>query len=253
MRIAAQLYTVVQHMQTPEDMRKSLKKIREIGYDAIQLSGQGPIDPNELKSYIDENGLTVCASHNNYEKLIHDTDSVIKDNEIWGCKYIGLGMMPTQYRTGKDGIIAFANEILPVARYIKDAGCKFMYHNHAFDFIKCDGISTISYLTDNSDPDEVGIVADMMWVQMGGVSPVEFIETYADRLDVIHLKDMTANYKSEWVIKEIGEGNMNYKAICAACEKHGIKWGAVEQDICERDPFESLAISYKNLNALGYK
>lgn len=253
MKIAAQLYTVVQHMQTPGDMRESLKKIKDIGYDTIQLSSQGPIDPNELKNYIDENNLTVCASHNEYDDFIHNTDKVIKDNEIWGCKYIGLGSMPDQFRTGKDGIIKFAKEIIPVAKYIKDAGYKFMYHNHAFDFIKYDGITTISYLTENSNADEVGILADMMWVQMGGINPIEFIQTYKDRLDVIHLKDMTVNYKSEWVIKEIGNGNMNYKAICEACEKHGIKWGAVEQDICDGDPFDSLKMSYNYLNTLGYR
>lgn len=69
MRIAAQLYTVAQSMQTPSDMRESLKKIRQIGYDAVQLSSHGPIDAQELKSYLDENNLTVCASHNDYEIL----------------------------------------------------------------------------------------------------------------------------------------------------------------------------------------
>ena len=35
------------------------------------------------------------------------------------------------------------------------------------------------------------------------------------------------------------------------CAEANVEWYAVEQDICQRDPFESLAISYKNLRAMG--
>ena len=50
---------------------------------------------------------------------------------------------------------------------------------------------------------------------------------------------------------EVGEGNLNWKAILAACEKAGVEWYLVEQDICYRDPFESLEISLKNLKEMG--
>ena len=44
---------------------------------------------------------------------------------------------------------------------------------------------------------------------------------------------------------------MNFAAILAACQRAGVEWYAVEQDFCQGDPFDSLAISYKNLRALG--
>ena len=50
---------------------------------------------------------------------------------------------------------------------------------------------------------------------------------------------------------EVGEGNMNFTGILAACQRAGVEFYAVEQDICQRDPFESLAISYRNLRAMG--
>ena len=50
---------------------------------------------------------------------------------------------------------------------------------------------------------------------------------------------------------EVGEGNMNFESIVAACQRIGVEWYAVEQDICQRDPFESLAISFRNLRAMG--
>ena len=51
------------------------------------------------------------------------------------------------------------------------------------------------------------------------------------------------------VMAEVGEGNMNFDTIIEVCKKHGIKYHMVEQDIVPADPFDSLAISYKNIMA----
>jgi sugar phosphate isomerase/epimerase len=69
------------------------------------------------------------------------------------------------------------------------------------------------------------------------------------RMGVVHLKDLEIiDYKQ--VFAEVGEGNLNFKAIIEACREIGVEWYVVEQDECRRDPFESLAISLRNLKAL---
>ena len=50
---------------------------------------------------------------------------------------------------------------------------------------------------------------------------------------------------------EVGEGNLNWPGIFAAADEAGTEWFIVEQDHCRRDPFESLAISLRNLQAMG--
>ena len=50
---------------------------------------------------------------------------------------------------------------------------------------------------------------------------------------------------------EVGEGNLNWPAILAATEESQVSWIVVEQDVCQRDPFESLQISYHNLLGMG--
>ncbi|MFL7808595.1 MAG: sugar phosphate isomerase/epimerase, partial [Anaerolineae bacterium] len=57
--------------------------------------------------------------------------------------------------------------------------------------------------------------------------------------------------EGEPTMAEIGEGNLNWPAILAACAEAGVEWYAIEQDICRRDPFESLKISYDNLRQMG--
>jgi len=46
--IAAQLYNAPRLHQTPADIATTLKRVRRIGYEAVQLSALGKIDPKEL-------------------------------------------------------------------------------------------------------------------------------------------------------------------------------------------------------------
>ena len=57
----------------------------------------------------------------------------------------------------------------------------------------------------------------------------------------------------EQLMAEVGEGNLNWPAILDACKATGAEWYIVEQDTCQRDPFESLAISLRNLQGMGLK
>ena len=62
-QIAAQLYTLREFTKTPADIASTLKRVRKIGYEAVQCSALGKIDPKELKNILDGEGLTCCATH----------------------------------------------------------------------------------------------------------------------------------------------------------------------------------------------
>jgi len=47
--IAVTLYTVRNFCQTEKDLLDSLNKIKKIGYNSIQVSSIGPIDPKNVK------------------------------------------------------------------------------------------------------------------------------------------------------------------------------------------------------------
>ena len=71
-------------------------------------------------------------------------------------------------------------------------------------------------------------------------------------MDVIHVKDMGFS-QNERRMREVGEGNLNWPAIYAACKKAGVLYAMVEQDDCYgADPFECLRVSYENLRKEGY-
>ena len=73
-------------------------------------------------------------------------------------------------------------------------------------------------------------------------------------MPLLHVKDMAISPEREQRFAEVGEGNLNWPAILEAAEQADVEFCLVEQDRCyERDPFESLAISYRNLRAMGVR
>lgn len=250
-KIGAQLYTLRNHLKTPEDIAKSLKKVSEIGYKAIQVSGMGPIDPQELKNIADAEGLTICATHIGFDQMQNDLDEVIKKHQLWGCKYVGVGGLPNPYRENAQTIAAFAKEASEIGKKFLDHGLQFIYHNHDFEFAKYDGRTMMDILFEESDPEAFHFELDTYWVQAGGASPEDWIRKVAGRMKVVHFKDMGVTSDRKIFMAEVGEGNLSWDNLIKACQETGVEWCVVEQDICPGDEFESLAISYNNLRKMG--
>lgn len=245
MRLAAQLYTIRQFTNNEEQIYESLKKIKSIGYNSIQISAFGSYDPKNLKDILDELELKVCCTHTHIDRLYNDIDNVIKEHKLLEIPYIGLGAF-----TGKclDDYKQFLKDINPSLNAIYKSGLKFAYHNHAHEFIKYDGIRPLDYIRDNTDKENFTFLADFYWIQSAGLSPIKFLKDYSGRVKIVHFKDKRVRkdgQKSD--MAEIFEGNMNYEEIYKACLDEGVEWVAIEQDDCDNNPFESLSISYNNL------
>lgn len=248
--IAAQMYTLREFTQTAEGLRDSFLKVHDIGYQAVQVSGIGPIDPQLVRQYADEAGLAICATHVPWDRLVNDLDALAAEHKLWNCTYIGLGALPGEYQTSQEGYRTFAREASQIAHVLKQKhGLQFVYHNHDFEFERLDGLTGLEVLLQESDPGAFDFELDLYWVQAGGGSPVDWINKVKDRMRVVHLKDMAVvARKAEFA--EIGQGNMDYRAIIEACRATGVEWYVVEQDVCRRNPFESLEISLKYLHTL---
>lgn len=246
--VAAQLYTLRDYLKTPEDIRKSLKKVSEIGYTAVQISGLGEIDPGELKAIADEYGLKICATHISPNEIVNDFDNVVKTHKLWDCKYVGIGGLPGSYRSA-EGYKKFAREFSVQAKKLADQGLQFIYHNHRFEFENYDGRTGLEILFEESTP-EFGFEIDTYWVQSGGASSVEWIYKTNGRMQVIHFKDMGVK-ANEQIMTPIGKGNLPWKEIIEACRKTAVEWAPVEQDQCyDECPFDCLKQSLEFCNKM---
>lgn len=254
MKLAVQLYTLRDFLKTPAEIGATLRKVKEMGYHAVQASGLGPVDPVLLKEMADGEGLTICATHIDYADLTNKLEEVIHKHHLWNCRYVGLGAMPQEYRTSLEGYRAFAAQASAIGRVLSDNGLKFIYHNHNFEFAQFGGTTGLDILINETDPESVDFELDVYWVQAGGGDAAEWIRKVDGRMKVVHLKDMAVTGEREQRFAEVGEGNMSFPRILQACQEIGVEWGAVEQDQCYgANPFDCLRKSLHNIHKMGFK
>ena len=250
MLVGAQLYTLRDFCKTPEELAETLKKVADIGYTAVQLSGTCDVDAAWLKTELDKNGLICPLTHTRADRLADELAQVIDEHNTFGADYVGLGMY--NFSKPEEGYTYanFVEKYLPIADRIKAAGKLFMYHNHAIEFIKEDGKLILEKIAEDFAADALGFTLDTYWVQAGGGDPAWWLEHLKGRIPCIHLKDFGYGR----VMLPIGEGNLNWARIFTAAEAGGAKYMFVEQDKCnDEDPFDCLRRSYDFLSSKGFK
>ena len=253
MMIGAQSYTVRAYTQTERDFRIAMERIALIGYTSVQLSAIGSIDPKTVRSICDDNGLAIVLTHTNPERILADTDAVIREHDVLGCGYIGIGSMPERYRSA-DWIDRFACDFYEPAQRMREAGKLLMYHNHNFEWERLPGGKTMmDTLLDSMPADIMGITLDTYWVQAAGADVCAWIEKLAGRIPCVHLKDMAVKGFTQRMAA-VGEGNIDFERILRQLARQGTtKHILVEQDDCYGDsPFACLKRSYDYLKGLGY-
>lgn len=230
--IGAQLYSVRNLVQDAEGLKNTLKSLKEMGYNTCQLSGQSRNIPDEVvRDILEETGMTPVVTHNSMDDFDKELDALIRRHKTWNVKYAGLGSMSGEYRTSAEGFKKFALHINEIAKKLADEGLTFVYHNHAFEFERFDGVLGMDILFDTFCP-EAQFELDTYWVQAGGCDPVAWIKKVNGRMDVGHFKDMAgcAENGQHHKMVPIGSGNLNWPEIIRACEETGVKYVEIEQD-----------------------
>lgn len=256
-QICLQLYTLRDFLKTPADIAATLKRVRAIGYDAVQVSGMGPIPAKDLRNMLDGEGLICAATHTGIDRIKAAAQEVIDENLALGSKLTAIGGFFKQTSALADWE-AFVSEFGPLCETFERGGVRMGYHNHSHEFIRTDPpepVVPMQYLLQKL-PKSAWIEFDTYWVQHGGGDPAAWIEKVSGRIPVVHLKDMAVarvDGKVTAQMAEVGEGNLNWPAILQACKRAGVQWYSIEQDVCQRDPFESVAISLRNVRAMGLK
>lgn len=250
MEIGAQLYTVREFCQTTEGIAETLKKVADIGYRTVQVSGTCPFDPDWLNNQLKQNGLECVITHTPAPALRDNPADAAQAHSVFGCNYIGLGYYPFNQDVEGERLEDFIRMYSPVADTLYENGKRFMFHNHDREFQRIDGKVILQHLADSFAPEKLGFVLDSYWIQVGGGDTADWIERLSGRVPCIHLKDYAFGAK----MAVLGEGNLNFDRIFAAAEKSGTEYMLVEQDDCGgEDPFECLGRSYEYLKARGFE
>ncbi|MBR4235906.1 MAG: sugar phosphate isomerase/epimerase [Clostridia bacterium] len=252
--VGAQLYSVRPLMQTEQDIAATFKAIREMGYTTCQLSGQNRSIPSEkIAELLKEAGLKCVVTHNSMKDFEEDIDALIQRHKTWNCAYAGLGAMPKEYHEDIEGFRSFAKKANAFAERLADDGITFVYHNHAFEFARYDGVLGMDVLFDEFGP-KTQFELDTYWVQEGGANPAKWIRRVDGRMDVGHFKDMAGQNSNTSLMVPFGCGNLDWDEIRLACEETHVKYMEIEQDNAadKPDPLGEMRMSADNLKKLGF-
>ena len=246
MKLGAQFYSIRDKAKNPEEIRNSFIEMKRIGYESVQLSGIGEISAEELRDISLETALPIVCTHINPELIKANIKKIIDEHKIYGCPVIGIGSMPTEYRGSYEGVKAFIKDFSPIANVARDAGLKFAYHNHAFEFEKHNGRSIYDVLIE--DFESVDFIIDTYWMKYAGENFLKYIKLIGnERTNNIHFKDMKCEPRGE--ICPCGQGVIDFTPVIKLCDTLGIENALVEQDNAPdtNDSYGQMAISYENL------
>ena len=249
MEIGAQFFTVRDTCKTLEGFAETLKKVADIGYRTVQISGTCAYEPEWLKTQLDKNGLRCVITHTPGDRIAGETEKVAREHDVFGCEYVGLGWYGFDPEKPEMTMEHFIQTYGPAARKLREYGKTFMYHNHDQEFKKYDGRLVLERICEEIPAEFMGITFDTYWAQVGGADPAQWLERLAGRIPCIHLKDCAYGRK----MTVIGEGNINFDRVFEKAEAGGTKYMLVEQDDCNgEDPIECLRRSYQYLSACGF-
>lgn len=254
MKIGAQFYTIRDYCKDLPSFAESLKKVADIGYTTVQISGTCEYEADWLQEQLAANGLSCVLTHIAPAKLQEQLAAVCDAHKVFDCPNVGLGFYKFNEETLAQDYANFLSTYKGIAAGLKAQGLYFMYHNHAHEFARLEGKTILQRMAEDFAPDEMGFTLDTFWVQAGGASSVDYIRALKGRLPCIHLKDFrysaTDDIRAKMAV--VGEGNINFEAVINAAADAGTEYLLVEQDDCHgEDPFDCLKRSYQNLRALG--
>ncbi len=250
MKLGVNLYSVRKFLQNEEDTRRTFAKLREIGYEVVQLSGAAPMPAETVRKISRESGLPIVCTHSPLDRILHDTDALIREHRLFGCPVIGLGYLPEEYRS-TEALRGLLEALREPVKKIEAAGMRFAYHNHAFEFEPFPDAPGCIYDTLLADCPDWQFILDTYWVVFGGRDVKSTLEAVgAGRLTNVHFKDMSRGAGRE--ICACGEGRLELASYLPLCRSLGTENILVEQDNANdhADPFGQLEISYRTLRPL---
>ena len=260
--------------EIPENFKSVMQKVKEMGYDGVELAGLYGLTPEHVKEVLDEVGLIPISAHVAFAEMMEDIDKVIKDYSVIGVRYLVMPYMAEEYRpVNPEGFEKFLPLLNEMGQKIHDAGMTFLYHNHDFEFVKLpDGRWGYDAMFEAIPHDNLMSELDTCWCDVATGQAPEFVKKYTNRIPVVHLKDYIKKgdvknmYKLIGIDSEedekdtgyfgfrpVGFGQMIWEPVLDAALEADAKWVIVEQDEhYETDPLECARRSREYLRILGW-
>jgi len=240
MKAGLNLFSIKNLLDSEENFLKTALKLKEMGYAYAQFSGM-PFDADMIARVSKAAELPIVLTHVPMDRIINDTDALMEEHSRFGCKNIGLGMMPIATIVDKDEVRKTIEDLNRAGERMEKNGFKFFYHHHQFEFYRHDGETVFDYILKNAP--HINFTLDSYWLQYGGVDICDTVDKLKGRIECVHMKDYMIDVKIvdeklrlEPRFAPVGDGTIDFKAFVEHAKAAGAKYFLVEQDNASKLP-----------------
>ena len=270
MKVGVQVYSVRDFAE--KDFAATMKSIKEMGYDGVELAGDYGLSASEIKGVLDSLDLIPFSAHVPMVDMYEKPEEVFPFYREIGIKYIVVPYIAEEYRPDTAAFPKTIEMIREIGATAKKYGMQLLYHNHDFEFVQIEGGYGLDVLYDSIPADLLATELDTCWVKVAGEDPVAYVDKYAGRAPVVHLKDFykqegasrdgmyeligiekKVNATAAFEFRAVGHGMQTFPPIVDAAERAGAEWVVVEQDRPSQGltAMECIDISRKYLRSIG--
>ena len=244
-QLAAQLFTVRDYLLDPSAFAQTIKRLKAIGYPAVELIPSETVSDEEVAKICGEAEVKVAAAHVRGDVVLERPEAIVKKLQVVGATLAVYAYPAGVDLSSRPEVERLADGLERSAQVLRQAGLTLAYHNHAMEFFRLDG--ELVYDVIRKKAPALFFELDAYWVQYGGMSPERWIRELGSKLVSIHLKDfgVAPRHGEPPFMTEVGQGNLDFRTIVAEAERAGCRWFVVEQDITPDDPFDSLERSLR--------
>lgn len=238
--VALQLWSIREDVK--RDFAATVGEVAAMGYHGVELAGYGNLDSRGAKAALDAAGLKVAGMHVPFSALSADTDTVIADALLLGCRHVVCPWWPPALLISASVCERLGERLAEIGRTLRAHGIQLGYHNHDSEFRIFNGRPAFDWILGAAAPRDLFAEVDVYWVQKAGYSPAKFLRDQGARVVLVHLKDS----------RELGTGPVDFDAVFAATDSTGsVEWFIVEQEEYSHSPMESVRLCLEKMKSWG--
>lgn len=245
--IGIQLYTVRTLMA--RDFDGTLAALAGIGYRAVEFAGYFGRTPAQVREALRRNGLTAPSTHIALPADDAAWQRTLDEANAIGHQWVTIAWLDAPLRSSPADWVRIADRFNRLGALARQAGLRFAYHNHDFEFARAGRGMRFDTLLARTDPALIDLEMDVYWVTKAGVDPMWYLRHHAGRFPLLHLKDATA--APERRMMDVGAGTIDWAALLTLAREQGASYAFVEHDE-PVDPLASARASHEYLSKLDY-
>ena len=211
----------------------TLRMVASAGYS--QVEGFGGLFADDtmtatLVTALGETGLTMPTAHFGFDMVQGSPSRAIDIARQVGIETIFVPVTDNRVRDAA-GWLAFGRALAEAGKPFMDAGLRFGWHNHAFEFADLGSEEKpLDLILEGSEA--LCLELDIAWVQVAGEDPLDWISRYAGRIVAAHIKDIAPEGQNAdedgWA--DVGHGVLDWTAIAQALGETDVRHLIMEHD-----------------------